>query len=271
MGSLERRFRAFLGSLPRSQTPLVIGLSGAQGSGKSTLARKIAAVLVEEGLQAATVSIDDFYFSRSERRRLAAQTHPLFVTRGPPGTHDIAAAIRFVDDVKAGREAIAPKFDKLADERFDGANGAIIEASLDVLIFEGWCLGAQPEPESTLERPINALEREFDAHGTWRRAVNSALGGAYQSLFQHFDRLVYLRPPQFEIVAEWRLQQENTLAASTNDSDRRKLMRPDEIAYFVQHYERITRRMMIDLPGRADLTIRLDETRRPIGEIAAQN
>lgn len=271
MGRLERRFRAFLGPLSRGQTPLVIGLSGAQGSGKSTLARKIAAILVEEGLQAATVSIDDFYYSRRERRRLAAQTHPLFVTRGPPGTHDISAAIQFVDDVKAGREAVAPKFDKLADEHFDSENDVIVGAPFDVLIFEGWCLGAKPETESGLQQPINALEREFDARGAWRRAVNSALGGAYQLLFQRFDRLVYLQPPRFEIVAQWRLQQEYTLAASTTVGDRRKLMRPDEIAFFVQHYERITRRMMIELPGRADLTIQLDEKRQPIGEIAAQN
>jgi D-glycerate 3-kinase len=271
MGSLERRFRGFIASLPRVKTPLVIGLAGAQGSGKSTLSRKVAEMLVEEGRMAATVSIDDFYFGRSNRRRLAGGTHPLFVTRGPPGTHDVSAAIKFVDAVKAGREAIAPKFDKLADERFEGANAAIVKAPFEVLIFEGWCLGARPEPESDLEQPINTLEREFDARGSWRRAVNSALGDGYQALFQRFDRLVYLRPPRFEIVAQWRLQQEETLAASATIDDRHKLMRPDEIAYFIQHYERITRRMMIDLPGRADLTIQLDEKRRPIGEIAAQD
>jgi D-glycerate 3-kinase len=41
-------------------------------------------------------------------------------------------------------------------------------------------------------------------------------------------------------------------------------MAKNEVARFVAHYERLTRHILKEMPGRADLVIRLDATRRVI-------
>lgn len=240
--------------------PLVVGVSGAQGSGKSTLARTLTELLNAEGRSAAHISLDDFYLSRAGRRDLAARIHPLFVTRGPPGTHDIEGALAVLASVKAGKETQAPRFDKAHDE--PAPSDKFIPANLQVFIFEGWCLGARPQSALALAAPINMLESVFDSDRVWRRAVNDALAGAYQALFSELDLIAYLRAPNFDIVRRWRIEQEETLAADLPAGRRAGLMAPDEVSFFIQHFERITRSMMDDLPSRADLTLQLDERRR---------
>lgn len=245
-----------------SKRPLILGIAGAQGSGKSTVARALANQLAREGRPAAQISLDDFYLSRIERRRLAARVHPLFVTRGPPGTHDLDAALSFFAAVKRGEEAVAPSFDKARDEPAAKEYWRRIAAGLEIVIFEGWCLGARAEDDAALAQPVNMLERTFDPDGLWRRAVNDALGGAYQTLFAVIDHLVYMRAPSFDVVRLWRTEQELALASTLPAHSRSGLMTAEEVSFFVQYFERITRRMMADLPTRAILTLQLDESRR---------
>jgi D-glycerate 3-kinase len=223
-------------------------------------------MLNAEGCRTAHLSLDDFYLGRAERRRLASRVHPLFVTRGPPGTHDIDGALAFLASVKKGGEAKAPSFDKIRDE--PSPQGQIAPAELQVLVFEGWCLGARPQDEQALSAPVNMLERVFDRDAIWRRAANDALSGVYQMLFTEFDELVFLRAPDFDVVHRWRTEQEATLAADLPPETRVGVMAPDEISFFIQHFERITRFMMDDLPARADLTLHLDERRRVIGAVS---
>lgn len=137
-----------------------------------------------------------------------------------------------------------------------------IPAGLDALVFEGWCLGARPQAAAALDAPVNMLERLFDADGAWRRAANAALAGAYQPLFGEIDLLVYLRPPAFEVVLRWRAEQERALAGSLPEGAAPGLMSADEISFFIQHFERLTRWMMEDVPGRAGLVLQLDAQRR---------
>jgi D-glycerate 3-kinase len=242
--------------------PVVLGLAGAQGSGKTTIARRLVQQLRGKGRRAAAMSIDDFYYSRSERRRIASTLHPLFVTRGAPGTHDAALALSVLDAVRKGEAAPAPAFDKARDEPLPRDEWPTIPPSLDVLVFEGWCLGARPEAPAALRTPVNMLERDFDANGGWRRAVNDALGGVYQELFAAIDALVFLRAPSFEIVRRWRTEQERALASSPHLRPSPGLMTAEEISFFIQHFERVTVWMMEDLPQRADMTLYLNERRR---------
>ncbi len=262
----ERAFEVLCELLGGRPPPLVLGVAGAQGSGKSTLANALAARINSNGGRAAAISLDDFYLGRLARRRLAAEAHPLFITRGPPGTHDVAAAVDLIDSVKGGRAVAAPVFDKSLDDRVEDGRRNLTPAPLDILIFEGWCLGARAEDEATLAPPINMLERVFDADGRWRRAVNEALAGAYRQLFEKLDALIFLRAPDFGVVARWRAEQERSLGTALGAEARHRLMREDEIAFFVQHYERITRRMMADMPGRADMTLQLGDDRSLVGE-----
>ncbi len=251
-------------ALSKSPRPLVYGIAGSQGAGKSTIARAAAARLGAAGRKIAVLSIDDLYYGREERRRIAARTHPLFITRGPPGTHDVGRGVAIIDALKTHQPARLPRFSTALDEPAPMADWEEAPGDVDVLIFEGWCLGARPEPGPDLDKPINVLESVFDANGNWRRAVNTALAGAYQGLFAKIDRLAYLRPPSFDIVKHWRWELELTIAAQRPAGKAPGLLDEFEIDYFVQHYERITRAMMAMAPGRADLTIQLDVRRRVV-------
>ncbi len=256
-----------LGRLPGARSvdrrrPFVLGIAGAQGSGKSTLARALVSRLAFAGEGSAAISIDDFYFGRAERRRIASAKSPLLVTRGPPGTHDVSLAIETFASLRRGASASVPVFDKGLDEPH--TERLRLPAGLDVIVFEGWCLGAKPQAEGALREPINMLEKMFDADGAWRRTVNDALAGAYQALFDEIDFLVYLRPPSFDVVLGWRAEQEAAIAAAPG------AMTVDELSFFIQHFERLTRWMMDELPRRADITLQLDARRRVLNADAGR-
>lgn len=240
----------------------VVGLCGAQGSGKSTMAQVLAQLLTQHGLRVAVLSLDDLYYTRAERQRLAAQVHPLFATRGPPGTHDIALGAQVIATLAQGRPCALPRFDKARDDRRPRAEWPVAPAGIDVLLFEGWCVGARAEPDAALVAPINALERDDDRQAIWRRHVNAALDGAYAGLFARIDMLILMRAPSFETVAIWRLEQEAKLRAAIGSQPASKVMSDTEALRFVQFYERITRQVEREMPTRADVLIDLDEQRQ---------
>ena len=234
--------------------PALIGFAGAQGSGKTTLARAAAV-----RLGGVALSLDDFYLERAERTRLGRSIHPLLAVRGPPGTHDLALADAVLDDLLAGRPALTPRFDKLADDR--GAPEAL-PGGARVVLMDGWCLGATPQTEDALTMPVNALERERDPDGSWRRWTAAALAGDYQRFFRRFDAIVHLAAPDFETVLDWRCEQEaGLLGLPPADLPAR---RREEIAGFIQHFERITRHMLAGGVA-ATVAVRLDAGRRVIG------
>ncbi len=234
--------------------PLVVGISGSQGSGKSTLCRMLEALLAgEHGLNAATLSLDDLYLTRRERAELARTVHPLFATRGVPGTHDVALGLAVLAGVRERRSRLVlPRFDKARDDRASEAEWQILAAPVDVLLFEGWCMSARPQPEADLIAPINRLEAEEDAAGIWRAHVNAALAGPYRALFDAPDVTVMLQAPGFETVLGWRRLQEEKLRARTGGG-----MTDAQLSRFVMHYERLTRYLLADLPARADAVIPL--------------
>ncbi|WP_448658230.1 kinase [Sphingomonas sp. CJ99] len=239
--------------------PLVVGINGAQGSGKTTLCRFLAeALLPEKGFSAEVLALDDLYLPMRERQAMAATVHPLFATRGVPGTHDAALGMAVLDAWQAGAAGVrTPRFDKASDDR---AGWTTTSQAPDVILFEGWCVGARPEADDRLAPAVNALEAEEDADGRWRRAVNARLAGDYAEWFARIDRLVMLVPPDWDAVIANRRRQEDRLRAATGRG-----MEDAALARFMQHYERLTRWMFAEMPGRADAVIRLDRDQRPIG------
>ena len=242
------------------RTP-VFAISGLQGSGKSTLAAQIAARAEADGLRVAVLSLDDLYLTRAERQRLARDVHLLLATRGPPGTHDVALGCRVLDALKAGEDVVVPRFDKLADDRMEDAAWTRVHGRVDLVLFEGWCVGATPEEDAALATPLNALERDEDADGRWRRHCNEALRRDYPALWSRLDALWFLQPPGFGIVRTWRWQQEQAMVA--RDPARSGMDRA-QLDHFIQHYERTSRHLLSTLPATADRVIRLDENRRPV-------
>lgn len=242
-----------------SREPLIVGINGAQGSGKTTVCKFLEVLLRQRGLRAVTLSLDDLYLTHAERLQLAAEVHPLFATRGPPGTHAVAMAFGIIEDVLAGRTFEIPRFDKSCDDRSNEVTR--ITGPVDVLLFEGWCIGAAPQPAEKLKRPINVLEAEEDPDGVWRTLVNHWLGEDYAKLFQLIDMLVMLKVDSFDAVYENRLKQEQKLADLNPLGP--GLLDEDELVRFISHYERLTRHMLKEMPERADILFEIDREQRP--------
>lgn len=241
---------------------LVVGVCGAQGSGKSTLSAAVLARLEQAGIAAAVLSLDDLYLTRAERAALAHDVHPLLATRGVPGTHDVALGQAVIAALDAGEAAALPRFDKARDDRAPRGDWAQAPAACRVLLFEGWCVGARPQTDVALAQPVNALERDDDPDGVWRCYVNRALAGAYQMLFARIDRLVLLAAPGFDTVLGWRRQQEEELRIRSA-ADAPGVMDEVMLVRFIQHYERLTRYILAEMPPRADVVAYLGQDRSP--------
>jgi D-glycerate 3-kinase len=245
---------------------LVVGLCGPQGSGKSTLASTLQVLLQHHGITTAVLSLDDLYLPHAERVALAQQVHPLLRTRGVPGTHDVALGVRLVEALGQKGEIQLPVFDKASDERRPRAQWSRIAGPVRVVIFEGWCVGAVPQTDAALDIDANDLERDSDPDGRWRRYVNHALANDYQALFGRIDLLVLLEPPDFDVVYEWRAEQERELrkhiAASGGNAS--AVMTDAELRRFIAHYERLTKHILAEMPARADVLIELDAARVPV-------
>jgi len=242
----------------------VVGICGPQGSGKSTTARVVAALLEARGLKVAVLSLDDLYLPRADREVLARDVHPLLRTRGAPGTHDIALGLAVLDGLAGEGETRLPRFDKASDDRAPVETWPRVTGPADVVLFEGWCVGARPEPPEALAAPVNLLERERDPDGVWRAHANAALAGPYRALFSRLDMLVLFTAPDFETVLAWRREQEAKLRRRLAETGQASAhaMDDDQVAVFVQHYERLTRHILREMPARADLVVALDKDRR---------
>ena len=226
-----------------------VGIGGGQGAGKSTLGRLLTEAGKLSGLRTCVLSIDDFYLPQADRQALGRRVHPLLATRGPPGTHDIALCHSVLDALPYAHEVDVPVFDKGRDDR---TGMRTVPGYVDVVVLEGWCVGARPSPPELLAKPVNSLERDRDPHSAWRNHINDALGAGYADLFKGLESLVYLQAPDMAAVRRWRLQQEKERPPELR-------MTATEVDRFVQHYDRITLAMMRDLPYRAEVVVALDQ------------
>jgi D-glycerate 3-kinase len=247
---------------------LLIGINGSQGSGKTTLCDYLCAVLAaRHDLAAVALSLDDFYHTRARRERLARQVHPLLATRGVPGTHDSGLLQQTLDQLldPERRDPVAiPRFDKAQDDRRPRSDWDAAGPEVAIVLLEGWCLGATAVPEQELATPVNALERDEDGDGRWRRHVNLALEREFEPLYQRIDRWVMLQAPSFDCVYHWRLQQERKLAADTPSPATNRVMDSAGIERFIQFFQRLTQQCLAQMPARVDYLYELDRDREVV-------
>lgn len=254
--ALRQQWWPLTEQLAAQKKPCVFAISGAQGSGKSTLARYLQAELGQTfGLQVAVLSLDDLYYPRSHRRWLAENVHPLLATRGVPGTHDISLGMELIRRFRNGQDLSLPRFDKSQDDR--RVEGEWLQGPADILIIEGWCLGATPQEELEITKAINELEQQEDKAGTWRQYVNHCLAGDYQRLFATFDKLVILQAPDWQSVLTWRAEQEQKLMQRGG-----RAMNEQQLARFMLHYQRLTCHQLQSPARDAWQLFQLDANRR---------
>ena len=253
----------YAGRIARVQRPYVLGLSGLQGSGKSTLARLLKAQAEHRGWPTEILSLDDFYYSRSEREALAQQVHPLLKTRGVPGTHEIELLLSVLTALPHASEKFPvtwPRFDKGRDTRMPPSRWPRATRPPRLVVMEGWALGLRPQLESALEEPVNALERLEDPDGRWRHWVNKQLR-AYQPLWRKLDALIVLQAPNWEVIREWRSETEKDLLA------RGAPLAMDAAAMqrFLFHFERLSRHALATLPVMADTCVEYNTHHQVMG------
>jgi D-glycerate 3-kinase len=222
--------------------PFIIGLNGVQGIGKTTLVRALSETLRDrEGLRTIVVSIDDFYLTHADQLALAAR-HPdnaLVQVRGEPGTHDLGLLRGFFDALLSGAPCRVPAYDKAA---FDGLGDRTPESSwtplngpgqtpVQVVIFEGWCVGFRALEEREVEAKWRGESRTLHGHKLEHLLfVNECLRG-YDAVTDLFDAFIHIDAEDTEYVYEWRLEQERELRR-----ERGVGMSDEQVVKFVDAY-----------------------------------
>ena len=241
--------------------PFFIGLAGGQGTGKTTISTIIKIILEKYfKLNVFKISIDDFYKTRKERSKLSKKVHPMLMTRGVPGTHDVKMMLDFFKNVKSKNfnGMKLPNFNKAIDDRFPAKYFYKIKQRPDVIIFEGWCVGAKPELSKTLKKPINSLEKLKDKRVVWRYYVNQQLKTKYKALYSQLNCIIYLKAENFNLLQKWRIKQEHKLRLKTKEKTSHKIMNKEAIINFMQTYQRITQNMFKKTPSYASIILKLN-------------
>ncbi len=242
--------------------PYFVGLAGGQGTGKTTIS-SIIKIILEKYFKKKVfkISIDDFYKTRKERINLSKKIHPMLMTRGVPGTHDIKMMLDFFKKAKNKKfkKLKLPNFNKAIDDRFPKKNWNNIKEKPDIIIFEGWCVGARPEINKTLKKSINSLEKTSDQNLIWRHHVNQQLKTKYKKLYSQLNCMIYLKAKNFSLLQKWRLKQEKKLWLKTKNRSSHKIMSKGDVINFMQTYQRITQNMFKNMPKYASIILNLND------------
>lgn len=274
--------------------PFVLGLSGMQGSGKSTWAESLAGRLRSaHQLKTLILSLDDLYHTHENLVRIREQnpSNKLFRNRGQPGTHDEVLAKKFFSSLLAGEAVDVPSFDK---SRFGGEGDRVPQSEwehvspsppVDVIIFEGWCVGFQAIPDEQLEerwaasKQVDTATMDKDTLSTMLmrthplehlKVVNDNLR-RYNETFmgpETFDYFVHLDTEHLHNVYRWRIQQEEALRAAkgTGQTDEQVIA---FVEVYMPAYEIYLDRLRQEafpagrhgIQGRRQLRVCLDENR----------
>jgi len=155
------------------------------------------------------------------------------------GTHDIPLATSFLSAVCAREPTHVPQYDKAA---YSGLGDRVPEsqwpainqpgqASIEVVILEGWCVGFRALLDDEVEARWKAPARTLHSHTLESLLfVNDQLR-AYDGLTSRLDAFIHIDAEDTEYVYAWRLQQEAQLRR-----DRGVGMTDEQVVKFVDAY-----------------------------------
>jgi type I pantothenate kinase len=132
-GSLHRAQEAFLGRPQPPRTPFVIGVAGSVAVGKSTTARVLQQLLAHWPAhpRVSLVTTDGFLYPNAELERRG-----LLHRKGFPESYDRKALLRFVMDIKSGKdEVVAPTYSHLVYDVVP--DESVVIKRPDIVVVEG--------------------------------------------------------------------------------------------------------------------------------------
>ncbi|KAI0079258.1 P-loop containing nucleoside triphosphate hydrolase protein [Panus rudis PR-1116 ss-1] len=244
------------GKYPSDSTvpPLFVAVQGPQGSGKTYLTSRLKDALKEHphSLSVAVLSIDDLYLPHDGLVALA-QAHPdnpLLRGRGQPGTHDIELGSRLLNQLRNINEDVSdvgvelPVFEK---SLFNGEGdrlpeGRLVKGPIDIVLFEGWCVGFHPTSKAEIERlwelPVQGLGDDFFQSRGFRKDnildVNDRLK-QYVDWWKYFDVFIQIKPDEahpYVHIYKWRLEQEHNMKAANGGRG----MTDEQVRAFIDRY-----------------------------------
>lgn len=271
-----------------TKSPFVLALTGLQGSGKSTWTDALASTLHNKhNYKTINLSLDDLYLDHDDLVKLR-ETNPsnkLLQARGQPGTHDTTLSLSFFRSLIDSEEISIPSFDK---SLFNGEGGrvpsnqweTIASCDIDIVLFEGWCVGFQPLVEEKIQLrweeageatcgpayPTDTLKEHDVEH---LLGVNESLR-QYCELFmgpKHFNYLLHLDTDNLASVYEWRMDQERALRQYKGAG-----MTDEEVIKFVKGYmpayelylNQLRKGLFAGIEGKGQLRVVLDQGRKII-------
>lgn len=191
VGALHRATEDFLGERQPARTPFVIGVAGSVAVGKSTTSRLLRELLAHwpEHPNVALVPTDGFLYPNAELERRG-----LLNRKGFPESYDRKALLRFVIDIKSGKESVsAPvyshlRYDVLPDRQL------VIERP-DIVLVEG--LNVLQPPRVMADGTVGLAVHDFFDFTVYVDASTADIRNWYVQRFLRLRETAFRNPESY--------------------------------------------------------------------------
>lgn len=248
------------------EQPLLVGVSGCQGSGRRLFALALQLILRDAfKARSCVLSLSDFSRGLKDRQQIARSIHPLLIYRDLPGTHDLALLQSTLDGLCSQdcSPIKLPVFDRTRDALLPESQWTRFASGPELILFEGWCLGARAQQDTELQSPLNEMEKNEDDNATWRKFVNQQLLVEYAPVFSRLETQIFLKAPDWQSAYDWHVREILTTeakASQTASSETQKSVRLS-----VCPYQRLTEAMLRDMPQHTAIILELNAAKQFAG------
>jgi type I pantothenate kinase len=174
---------------------VVVGLAGGVAVGKTFAAGVLASVLSDhDGRSVEVVSTDGFLLPNAELDRLG-----LAARKGFPESYDHARLVDFLDEVRAGHDVMAPRYDHLTYDVV--VDGGVLVKRPDVLVLEG--VNALQAPlVDRLDLAVYLHADEEDLRRWYQARIRQLRADAPGDGSSFYDAFATMSDDEFAVVAD---------------------------------------------------------------------